>query len=148
MACHLAAPPFASSGSEKFAKVLLRVGANFRTATPYDFAAGSAKCAYYVKHSRLETIRMPSHPPDPNVDNLAPTDEVLTPYDDEHISTYLRMLDAEADNADWREVAAIVLHINPEQEPERARRTYDSHLARAKWMANKGYRHLLKRASD
>jgi type VI secretion system activator RovC-like protein len=91
---------------------------------------------------------MPSHPPDPDVADLAPTEEALTAYDDEHISTYLRMLDADAENADWQEVARIVLHIDPEREPERARRAYDSHLARAKWMSSKGYRHLLRRASD
>jgi hypothetical protein len=91
---------------------------------------------------------MPSHPPDPDVADLAPTEDALTPYDDEHISTYLRMLDAEAENADWREVSLIVLHIDPEREPERARRAYDSHLVRAKWMSNTGYRHLLRRASD
>ena len=91
---------------------------------------------------------MPSHPPDPDVDDLAPTDEALTAYDDEHISTYLRMLDAEAANADWREVTRIVLHIDPDREPERARGAYESHLARAKWMYSTGYRHLLRRADD
>ncbi len=74
---------------------------------------------------------MPSHPPDPDVNDLAPTEDVLTSYDDEHISTYLRMLDAAAEDADWRDVARIVLHIDPDGEPERARRAYDSHLARA-----------------
>jgi hypothetical protein len=47
-------------------------------------------------------------------------------------------------SADWREVARIVLHIDPEQELERAQRAYDSHLARAKWMARWGYRQLLR----
>jgi hypothetical protein len=88
---------------------------------------------------------MPSPPLDPDVDDLAPSDEALTAYDDEHLITYLRMLDAEADNADWREVAQIVLHIDAVREPERARRAYDSHLARARWMSTKGYRHLLRR---
>ena len=91
---------------------------------------------------------MPSHPPDPDVDDLAPTEEALTAYDDEHIATYLRMLDAEAANADWREVTRIVLHIDPDREPERARCAYDSHLARARWMYSTGYRHLLRRADD
>jgi hypothetical protein len=31
-------------------------------------------------------------------------------------------------------VSRIVLHIDAEQEPDRARRAFDSHLARAKWM--------------
>jgi hypothetical protein len=66
------------------------------------------------------------------------------PYDEEHIITYLRMLDADAEGADWREVAQIVLHIDPEREAVRARRAYDSHLARARWMTNDGYRYLLR----
>jgi len=43
----------------------------------------------------------------------------------------------------WREVARIVLHIDPDREAERARQAFDSHLARAKWMSRYGYRHLL-----
>jgi hypothetical protein len=42
----------------------------------------------------------------------------------------------------WREVARIVLHIDPDREAERARQAFDSHLARAKWMSRYGYRHL------
>jgi hypothetical protein len=58
--------------------------------------------------------------------------------------TYLRLLDADAAGADWREVAKLVLHIDPERDPERARRTWTSHLARAKWMRDSGYRQLLR----
>ena len=64
---------------------------------------------------------MKKPPLDPDVDELAPTDPVLTVYDEEHIITYLRMLDADAEGADWREVAQLVLHIDPELEPDRAR---------------------------
>ncbi|WP_043161743.1 DUF2285 domain-containing protein [Bradyrhizobium sp. Ai1a-2] len=76
--------------------------------------------------------------------NTAPSDPTLTPYDREHAVTYMRLLDADADGADWREVAEIVLHIDPKREPERARRTYDSHLNRARWMSRHGYRQLLQ----
>ncbi|MDU6374646.1 MAG: DUF2285 domain-containing protein, partial [Bradyrhizobium sp.] len=41
-------------------------------------------------------------------------------------------------------VAQIVLHIDPIREPERARRAFDSHLARAKWMSEEGYNGLLR----
>jgi hypothetical protein len=41
----------------------------------------------------------------------APTDPVLTPYDHEHLVTYMRLLDADADGADWRDVSRIVLHL-------------------------------------
>lgn len=68
----------------------------------------------------------------------------MTAYDEEHIITYLRLLDADAEQADWREVTRLVLHIDPEAEPMRARHAFDSHLARAKWMTEHGYRHLLR----
>jgi hypothetical protein len=80
----------------------------------------------------------------PFVADTAPSDSVLTVYDGEHLITYLRLLDAEAEGTDWREVARIVLRLDPEHEPDRARRAFDSHLSRAKWMTEHGYRHLLR----
>jgi hypothetical protein len=68
----------------------------------------------------------------------------VSPYDEEHLANYIRLLDAEAEGADWREAAAIIFGIDPEKEPERAKLVYDSHLARAHWMTEKGYRHLLE----
>jgi hypothetical protein len=85
-----------------------------------------------------------SPPLDPPVADSAPTDAVLTAYDEQHLVTYLRLLDAEAEAADWREVARIVLHIDPDNEPDRAHRTWETHLARARWMTEHGYRHLLR----
>ena len=81
---------------------------------------------------------------EPPVADLAPNSSVLTGYDEQHLVTYLRLLDADAEGADWQEVARIVLHIDPELEPERARRAWDSHLGRARWMTENGYRHLLQ----
>jgi hypothetical protein len=83
-------------------------------------------------------------PLDPDVADVAPADSALTVYDEEHIITYLRLLGADAAGADWQKVARIVLHLDPEGEPDRARRAFDSHLARAKWMTEYGYRHLLR----
>ena len=90
------------------------------------------------------TMVMPQPPLDPPVADQAPEAEVLTGYDQEHLVTYLRLLDADTEGADWTEVARVVLHIDPAQEPERARRAWESHLARAKWMTEHGYRHLLE----
>ena len=87
---------------------------------------------------------MQSPPLDPPVSDTAPSGGVLTGYDEQHLVTYLRLLDAEAEGADWHEVARIVLHIDPAQEPERAHRAWTSHLARARWMTESGYRHLLQ----
>jgi hypothetical protein len=67
---------------------------------------------------------MPSPPPDPPITDVAPRDRNLTGYDQQHLVTYLRLLDADAEGADWQEVAKIVLHIDPEREPDRAKRAW------------------------
>jgi hypothetical protein len=85
-------------------------------------------------------------PVDPDVTDEAPAADSLTPYDQEHLVTYLRLLDAETDGADWREAARIILHIDPTHSPDRARRSWESHLSRAHWMTEHGYRHLLRLA--
>ena len=84
---------------------------------------------------------------DPDVADEVPWSEDITPYDEEHFVTYLRLLDAEADGAEWSEVARIVLHRDSRSEPERTRRCWDEHLARARWMTTKGYRKLLEQAA-
>jgi hypothetical protein len=81
---------------------------------------------------------------DPLVADQAPTADVLTAYDQNHAVIYLRLLDADAEGADWTEVARIVLHIDPAREPERARRAWETHLERAKWMTRHGFQHLLR----
>ncbi|MEY9981568.1 hypothetical protein ABH995_000905 [Bradyrhizobium yuanmingense] len=83
-------------------------------------------------------------PADARIADLAPSALELTSYDREHAVTYMRLLDAVADNADWREIARIVLGLDPTVEPDRARRTFESHLARAKWLTGHGYRDLLR----
>lgn len=47
---------------------------------------------------------------DPDVADAAPTDLILTPYDHEHTVTYLRLLDADMEGADWQEVADRVAY--------------------------------------
>jgi len=80
----------------------------------------------------------------PRVADAAPSDPAaLTPYDYQHRITYLRMLDANAEGADWRDVTKIVLRIDAEQEPTRARQAFETHLARVIWMTEYGYRLLL-----
>lgn len=72
-----------------------------------------------------------------------PMTDRVNAYDEAHLGTYLRLLDAAEEGADWREVVVIVFGLNPAADPERARRIHDSHLARARWMTETGYRHLL-----
>ena len=87
---------------------------------------------------------MQKPPLDPSVADSAPEASCLTGYDEQHLITYLRLLDAEADGADWREVARIVLHRDPAAAPEGVHRCWHSHLARAHWMTEHGYQHLLR----
>ncbi|MGY3478374.1 DUF2285 domain-containing protein [Bradyrhizobium ottawaense] len=75
---------------------------------------------------------------DPDVADSAPNEPLLTAYDEQHVVTYMRLLQAEGEGADWREVSRVVLHMDPEREPDRARSAYQSHLARAKWVTEQG----------
>ncbi|UHD45470.1 DUF2285 domain-containing protein [Aureimonas altamirensis] len=84
---------------------------------------------------------------DPDVDDLAPTGNDITPYDEQHYVTYLRVLDANAEGADWKEVAQIVLHRDPTSEELRTRRCWQSHLDRAQWLSREGYRRILEQAA-
>ena len=77
-----------------------------------------------------------------------PQSDRLSAYDERHLVTYLRLLDAEKDEASWEEVVSIIFAIDPASEPDRARRVYDTHLARAKWMTQHGYKHLLVRRTQ
>ena len=51
---------------------------------------------------------MPKPSLTPKVADTPPTAGTLTAYDEEHLITYLRLLDADAEGADWAEVARIV----------------------------------------
>lgn len=77
------------------------------------------------------------------VADQVPWAERITHYDEQQFKTYMRLLDAEADGADWQEVARIVLERDPEAEPERTYHCWEDHLRRARWMTTTGYRHLL-----
>ena len=74
-----------------------------------------------------------------------PTGEGLTGYDECHLVTYLRLLDAEAEGADWREIVRIIFKIEADIDPEHAKQVYTSHLSRAHWLRDSGFHHLLKR---
>ena len=79
----------------------------------------------------------------PMLADEAPGADMLTAYDEEHLITYRGLLDAELEGAEWDEAALLVLSIDPIREPDRARRVWESHLARAKWLVEHGYGRLL-----
>jgi glycerol-3-phosphate O-acyltransferase len=72
-----------------------------------------------------------------------PESATLTDYDRTHMKLYMRLLDAATDGAAWQEAVSVLFGIDPDKNPERARRVHDSHLARARWMTEHGYRLLL-----
>lgn len=67
----------------------------------------------------------------------------LTAYDEAHLKLYVRLLDADADGADWREVVQVLFGLDAEEDPDRASQVYTTHLARAKWMTESGFCQLL-----
>jgi hypothetical protein len=81
----------------------------------------------------------------PDVATEVPWSEALTDYDRAHLTLYLRLLDAQADGATLDEMARIILGIDPHKEPQRAKKAVASHLRRALWMTEHGYRDLLRR---
>jgi hypothetical protein len=79
----------------------------------------------------------------PAFEDRPPRTDHVSAYDERHLTTYLRLLDAAEEGADWREVVTVIFGIDPEREPERAKVIHESHLARARWMSEAGYRQLL-----
>jgi len=77
-------------------------------------------------------------------DDRPPQVDRVSAYDERHLVSYLRLLDAEAEGADWREAVAIIFGLDSAKEPDRARLVHDSHLLRAHWMRDQGYRQLLE----
>jgi hypothetical protein len=80
----------------------------------------------------------------PEQPNTAPEASVLTTYDEQHPTTYLHPLDADAAYADWEDAAKIILKLDPKADEARARKTQASRLARAHWLTNSGHRQLLR----
>jgi Uncharacterized conserved protein (DUF2285) len=72
--------------------------------------------------------------------SVSPT---VTAYDYAHHATYLRLLDADNEGADWQEVARVVLELDPIADPETAKAIWKRHLDRARWMSEQGYRQLI-----
>ncbi|MGX1102315.1 hypothetical protein AB7M47_000698 [Bradyrhizobium elkanii] len=73
-----------------------------------------------------------------------PLTDRVNAYDEQHLAIYLRLLMAEEERADWREVVQLIFGLDPAREPDRAKIVHDSHLARARWMTEAGYRYLLE----
>lgn len=64
-------------------------------------------------------------------EDAAPSSNEITEYDRDHTMLYICLLDRQARGQDWRTTARAFFGLDAEQEPDRARTVYDSHLARA-----------------
>lgn len=73
-----------------------------------------------------------------------PAGPALTAYDQAHLKLYVRLLDAESEQADWREVVEVLFGLDATAEPARALRVYTSHLERARWMTTNGFCEFLQ----
>ena len=80
---------------------------------------------------------------DSKVADQVPWADEVTAYDEAHFVTYLCLLNAKGDGASEHEMARDILGIDPDEEPIRAQEAVRSHLRRAKWMTETGYRHLI-----
>ena len=79
----------------------------------------------------------------PTFKDKVPCSEEVTDYDRLHFKAYIRLLDGVAAGATYAEMSYLIFGIDASQEPERAHRVVESHLKRAEWMTQHGYRRLL-----
>ena len=79
----------------------------------------------------------------PPFEDKPPDSPQVTAYDERHRVTYIRLLDANDEGADWREAVKIIFGLDPQHEPKRARLVHESHLVRARWITETGYRYFL-----
>lgn len=71
-----------------------------------------------------------------------PRSAALTAYDRAHASTYIRLLDAHEAGVSWREAVRQVFKLDPDSDPARLERMHRTHLDRALWVRDRGYREL------
>jgi hypothetical protein len=89
-------------------------------------------------------VNVPKPKSDDEILTEVPWSAGLTDYDQQHFVVYLRLLDASAAGASDAEMSRLVLGIDPIKEAARAKAALESHLRRARWMTEQGYRHLLQ----
>ncbi len=68
-----------------------------------------------------------------------PTAENITAYDWAHFATYLSLLYSDGEGHSEEKIACDILGIDPIAEPDRVQRVINSHLRRARWLAESGH---------
>ena len=82
---------------------------------------------------------MASQQGSPLLDAVSWQDEI-TPYDESHFTLYVQLLDGHAAGLSDDDLCRTVLNLEAD---ENAKRILASHLARARWMTEHGFRHLI-----
>lgn len=72
----------------------------------------------------------------------------ITPYDRAHMATYLSLLHASGEGLTLDEMVRDILGLDPKTDPDGARAITENHLARARWLATTGRKHLLESETD
>lgn len=72
----------------------------------------------------------------------------IGPPNAQKIAIYLRLLDAEQDEAGWKEAAEIILGLDVNSNPRKARLAYDNARKHALWLRDHGFLTLARKAND
>lgn len=96
-----------------------------------------------MRRSRWENTVDMDESPEIALLEAPPISAEPTDYDWAHRICYLRLLDADAEGAEWREVARTVMQLDPDENPDRVHAVWHNHLVRAKWMTTHGYQAYL-----
>lgn len=76
-------------------------------------------------------------------DDEAPSGDVVTAYDVSHAALYIQLMDADAAGLDWQRTAVQLFGLDVDRDASRAQRVVESHMRRALWMRDVGYKGLL-----
>ena len=68
--------------------------------------------------------------------------KTLTDYDKRNLKTYLRLLDAASEGAEWEEAARLILKLDPKSDPKGTFTVWHQHMERARWMTAEGWKEL------
>jgi hypothetical protein len=80
--------------------------------------------------------------------DMAPTDAIVTDYDQAHFLTYARVLDAERDGFDWAAGLKSILYRDFGDDGTMGKRCWDSHVERANWIVKNGIATMLEDAKS
>ncbi len=72
------------------------------------------------------------------LERIAPEGATVVDYDRRNLLTYAELLDADAAGIDWMTGSLEILRLNPLIDGDAARRCWESHLARARWITGSG----------